>query len=188
MFANRTANTLLDNLICKQYRWGRSSKTSIMRNHDLNWVRRSPPARVPCITVILWACLTFSLFSVLKTFTAWCNSHLRKAGTQIDNIEEDFQNGLKLMLLLEVIDQFHSSSPFDPKIAAWRVTAVLPNVISLWVIPFSCFRGLVIGIVGRTAAQARPRQNALPQDRQREQGAGLYRQQGSASGLHRCRR
>uniref|UniRef100_A0A146L9P2 Alpha-actinin, sarcomeric n=1 Tax=Lygus hesperus TaxID=30085 RepID=A0A146L9P2_LYGHE len=38
-----------------------------------------------------------------KTFTAWCNSHLRKAGTSIDNIEEDFRNGLKLMLLLEVI-------------------------------------------------------------------------------------
>ncbi|KAM6131471.1 LOW QUALITY PROTEIN: alpha-actinin-1 [Pterocles gutturalis] len=38
-----------------------------------------------------------------KTFTAWCNSHLRKAGTQIENIEEDFRDGLKLMLLLEVI-------------------------------------------------------------------------------------
>ncbi|KAI1727171.1 calponin homology (CH) domain-containing protein [Ditylenchus destructor] len=38
-----------------------------------------------------------------KTFTAWCNSHLRKAGTGIQIIEEDFQNGLKLMLLLEVI-------------------------------------------------------------------------------------
>ncbi|XP_065210562.1 alpha-actinin, sarcomeric isoform X2 [Planococcus citri] len=38
-----------------------------------------------------------------KTFTAWCNSHLRKAGTAIDNIDEDFRNGLKLMLLLEVI-------------------------------------------------------------------------------------
>ncbi|XP_046382632.1 alpha-actinin, sarcomeric isoform X2 [Ischnura elegans] len=38
-----------------------------------------------------------------KTFTAWCNSHLRKAGTSIDNIDEDFRNGLKLMLLLEVI-------------------------------------------------------------------------------------
>ncbi|KAI2798494.1 hypothetical protein BLOT_012776 [Blomia tropicalis] len=37
------------------------------------------------------------------TFTAWCNSHLSKAGTAIDNIEEDFRNGLKLMLLLEVI-------------------------------------------------------------------------------------
>ncbi|OBS82507.1 hypothetical protein A6R68_23514 [Neotoma lepida] len=45
-----------------------------------------------------------------KTFTAWCNSHLRKAGTQIENIEEDFRNGLKLMLLLEVISgkmRFH---------------------------------------------------------------------------------
>lgn len=38
-----------------------------------------------------------------KTFTAWCNSHLRKAGTGIESIEEDFRNGLKLMLLLEVI-------------------------------------------------------------------------------------
>ena len=28
---------------------------------------------------------------------------MRKAGTAIDNIEEDFRNGLKLMLLLEVI-------------------------------------------------------------------------------------
>ncbi|XP_003380383.1 spectrin beta chain [Trichinella spiralis] len=37
------------------------------------------------------------------TFTAWCNSHLRKADTMIENIEEDFRNGLKLMLLLEVI-------------------------------------------------------------------------------------
>jgi hypothetical protein len=39
----------------------------------------------------------------LQTFTAWCNSHLRKAGTAIENIDEDFRNGLKLMLLLEVI-------------------------------------------------------------------------------------
>jgi len=47
----------------------------------------------------------FELFKSLscQTFTAWCNSHLRKAGTQIENIEEDFRNGLKLMLLLEVI-------------------------------------------------------------------------------------
>lgn len=42
-------------------------------------------------------------FSFAQTFTAWCNSHLRKAGTQIENIEEDFRDGLKLMLLLEVI-------------------------------------------------------------------------------------
>lgn len=38
-----------------------------------------------------------------KTFTAWCNSHLRKAQTQIENIDEDYRNGLKLMTLLEVI-------------------------------------------------------------------------------------
>ena len=39
----------------------------------------------------------------LPTFTVWVNLHLRKAGTQIGNVVEDFRNGLKLMLLLEVI-------------------------------------------------------------------------------------
>ena len=42
-------------------------------------------------------------FFFLQTFTAWCNSHLRKVGVQIDEITEDFRDGLKLMLLLEVI-------------------------------------------------------------------------------------
>lgn len=42
-------------------------------------------------------------FFMSQTFTAWCNSHLRKAGTAIESIEDDFRNGLKLMLLLEVI-------------------------------------------------------------------------------------
>lgn len=38
-----------------------------------------------------------------KTFTAWCNSHLRKVGLQIAEINEDFRDGLKLLKLLEVI-------------------------------------------------------------------------------------
>lgn len=50
-----------------------------------------------------WKWILHYLLSLSQTFTAWCNSHLRKAGTQIENIEEDFRNGLKLMLLLEVI-------------------------------------------------------------------------------------
>ncbi|XP_074663071.1 alpha-actinin-like isoform X2 [Tubulanus polymorphus] len=37
------------------------------------------------------------------TFTAWCNSHLRKMGVQITTIDEDLRDGLQLMLLLEVI-------------------------------------------------------------------------------------
>ncbi|VDI28100.1 actinin alpha, partial [Mytilus galloprovincialis] len=37
------------------------------------------------------------------TFTAWCNSHLRKAATQIEDIELDFRNGLKLMLLITAL-------------------------------------------------------------------------------------
>jgi len=45
----------------------------------------------------------FTLLVLFQTFTAWCNSHLRKAGTAIEGIDIDFRNGLKLMLLLEVI-------------------------------------------------------------------------------------
>ncbi|KYR00721.1 alpha actinin [Tieghemostelium lacteum] len=38
-----------------------------------------------------------------KTFTAWCNSHLRKVGTSIESIESDFADGIKLSQLLEII-------------------------------------------------------------------------------------
>ncbi|KAL3311337.1 actinin alpha 2, partial [Cichlidogyrus casuarinus] len=46
-----------------------------------------------------------------KTFTAWINSHLRKAGTNIENIEEDLRNGLKLMLLLETLSEEQLPKP-----------------------------------------------------------------------------
>ncbi|VUZ39262.1 unnamed protein product [Hymenolepis diminuta] len=38
-----------------------------------------------------------------KTFTAWCNSYLRKANTSITDIENDFRDGLKLLQLLETL-------------------------------------------------------------------------------------
>lgn len=38
-----------------------------------------------------------------KTFTAWCNSHLAKVGVKIKEIDEDFRDGLKLMILLEIM-------------------------------------------------------------------------------------
>ncbi|KAM7535867.1 hypothetical protein Aperf_G00000101008 [Anoplocephala perfoliata] len=38
-----------------------------------------------------------------KTFTAWCNSYLRKANASISDIENDFRDGLKLLLLLETL-------------------------------------------------------------------------------------
>lgn len=59
-----------------------------------------------------------------KTFTAWCNSHLRKAGTQIENIEEDFRNGLKLMLLLEVISGEQLSKPDRGKMRFHKIANV----------------------------------------------------------------
>ncbi|GAU97298.1 hypothetical protein RvY_08619-2 [Ramazzottius varieornatus] len=59
-----------------------------------------------------------------KTFTAWCNSHLRKAGTQIDNIEEDFRNGLKLMLLLEVLSGEQLPKPDRGKMRFHKIANV----------------------------------------------------------------
>uniref|UniRef100_A0A672M8S5 Alpha-actinin-4 n=1 Tax=Sinocyclocheilus grahami TaxID=75366 RepID=A0A672M8S5_SINGR len=59
-----------------------------------------------------------------KTFTAWCNSHLRKSGTQIDNIEEDFRDGLKLMLLLEVISGERLPKPERGKMRVHKINNV----------------------------------------------------------------
>ncbi|GAM22206.1 hypothetical protein SAMD00019534_053810 [Acytostelium subglobosum LB1] len=38
-----------------------------------------------------------------KTFTSWVNSHLRKVGQSIENIQTDFADGIKLASLLEII-------------------------------------------------------------------------------------
>ncbi|XP_072315971.1 alpha-actinin-4 isoform X4 [Eucyclogobius newberryi] len=59
-----------------------------------------------------------------KTFTAWCNSHLRKMGVQIENIEEDFRDGLKLMLLLEVISGERLAKPERGKMRVHFVSNV----------------------------------------------------------------
>ncbi|TDH01435.1 hypothetical protein EPR50_G00180080 [Perca flavescens] len=59
-----------------------------------------------------------------KTFTAWCNSHLRKAGTQIENIEDDLRNGLKLMLLLEVISGERLPKPDRGKMRFHKIANV----------------------------------------------------------------
>uniref|UniRef100_A0A673GXN1 Alpha-actinin-4-like n=1 Tax=Sinocyclocheilus rhinocerous TaxID=307959 RepID=A0A673GXN1_9TELE len=65
-----------------------------------------------------------SLCFRLQTFTAWCNSHLRKAGTQIENIEEDFRDGLKLMLLLEVISGERLPKPERGKMRVHKINNV----------------------------------------------------------------
>lgn len=77
---------------------------------------QSLPLQSPC------GCLSSSPF---QTFTAWVNSHLRKAGTQIENIEEDFRNGLKLMLLLEVISGETLPKPDRGKMR-WEIMNSMP--------------------------------------------------------------
>lgn len=59
-----------------------------------------------------------------KTFTAWCNSHLRKAGTGIEEISTDFRNGLKLMLLLEVISGERLPKPDRGKMRFHKIANV----------------------------------------------------------------
>ncbi|XP_028415774.1 alpha-actinin-like [Dendronephthya gigantea] len=60
-----------------------------------------------------------------KTFTAWCNSHLRKVGVQIETIEDDFRDGLKLMILLEVISGERLPKPERGKMRVHKITNVL---------------------------------------------------------------
>merc|ERR1712142_1332350 len=38
-----------------------------------------------------------------KTFTKWCNQHLRKSGSTIDDLYEDLRDGFKLLSLLEIL-------------------------------------------------------------------------------------
>lgn len=59
-----------------------------------------------------------------KTFTAWCNSHLRKLSKQIDNIEEDFRDGLLLMALLEVISGERLPKPEKGRLRVHKIANV----------------------------------------------------------------
>ncbi|TGZ70583.1 hypothetical protein CRM22_003120 [Opisthorchis felineus] len=59
-----------------------------------------------------------------KTFTAWCNAHLRKANMSIDSIENDFRDGLKLMRLLEVISGESLPKPDRGKMRFHKITNV----------------------------------------------------------------
>ncbi|XP_022095721.1 alpha-actinin, sarcomeric-like isoform X1 [Acanthaster planci] len=59
-----------------------------------------------------------------KTFTAWCNSHLRKSGTEIKEIDQDFCNGLKLINLLEVISGERLPKPEKGKMRVHKISNV----------------------------------------------------------------
>ncbi|CAH8841985.1 unnamed protein product [Trichobilharzia szidati] len=59
-----------------------------------------------------------------KTFTAWCNAHLRNVNEQIDVIENDFRDGLKLMKLLEVISGERLPKPDRGKMRFHKIANV----------------------------------------------------------------
>ncbi|XP_027038747.1 alpha-actinin-like [Pocillopora damicornis] len=59
-----------------------------------------------------------------KTFTAWCNSHLRKINVQIDEIDQDFSDGLKLMALLEVISGERLPKPEKGRLRFHKISNV----------------------------------------------------------------
>ena len=39
----------------------------------------------------------------IKSFTTWCNLHLVKVGMEINNLQTDFADGLRLINLVEII-------------------------------------------------------------------------------------
>lgn len=43
------------------------------------------------------------VYKTTQTFTAWCNSHLRKVGIKIKELDVDFRDGQNLLRLLEII-------------------------------------------------------------------------------------
>ncbi|VDD80990.1 unnamed protein product [Mesocestoides corti] len=59
-----------------------------------------------------------------KTFTAWCNSYLRKANTCINDIEVDFRDGLKLLQLLETLAEEPLPKPDRGKMRFHMITNV----------------------------------------------------------------
>ena len=38
-----------------------------------------------------------------KTFTRWCNEHLKKQDMKIEDLAEDFSDGIRLIVLLELL-------------------------------------------------------------------------------------
>lgn len=59
-----------------------------------------------------------------QTFTAWCNAHLRTVNCQIEIIENDFRDGLKLMRLLEVISGENLPRPDRGKMRFHKIANV----------------------------------------------------------------
>ncbi|KAG7470757.1 hypothetical protein MATL_G00117330 [Megalops atlanticus] len=115
-----------------------------------------------------------------KTFTAWCNSHLRKAGTQIENIEEDFRDGLKLMLLLEVISGERLPKPERGKMRVHKINNVNKAL------DFIASKGVKLVSIGCRGAcgpfPARARGVKRREAERAEAAAGLQRQRKSEGG------
>ena len=59
-----------------------------------------------------------------KSFTAWCNSHLKKSNMHIENIGEDFRSGLRLMRLLEVISGERLPKPEPDRMKLHKIANV----------------------------------------------------------------
>lgn len=69
--------------------------------HMCMYARKFDHTRPP---VYSFACsLLCTTYAHTQTFTAWCNSHLRKVGIQIKELNTDLCDGFSLLRLLEVI-------------------------------------------------------------------------------------
>ena len=40
-----------------------------------------------------------------RTFTRWCNEHLKQQDTKIEDLETDFSDGIPLIILMEVLSE-----------------------------------------------------------------------------------
>ena len=90
-----------------------------------------------------------------KTFTRWCNEHLKKVGPDylLEELGQDFSDGIRLILLLEALSQKKVGRySKKPRVHAQRMENLeqaldfitkkekikLVNIGMLWVSCFSC--------------------------------------------------
>eukprot|EP01104_Vermistella_antarctica_P012828 TRINITY_DN3785_c0_g1_i1.p1 TRINITY_DN3785_c0_g1~~TRINITY_DN3785_c0_g1_i1.p1 ORF type:complete len:1558 (-),score=732.09 TRINITY_DN3785_c0_g1_i1:173-4762(-) len=59
-----------------------------------------------------------------KTFTKWINSHMSKKGLEVTDVQEDFENGIKLVQFLEIIGEDEIKYNKNPRIRIQKIENV----------------------------------------------------------------
>ena len=83
----------------------------------------------------------------MQTFTKWVNSHLMKRSTKVEDVQTDFQDGIRLIQLLEVIggESIGAKYNMNPKMKIQKIENINKGLRYL---------GSKVRLVGQTAERA----------------------------------